>query len=107
MLTPQNTPAQLDRLASAMAGAAKGGPQVPEPKYPATLRLPRQILSPGEAMARKEVSLPVSASRGRIASRLVSSCPPGIPLLVPGEEITAQTAKFLQSSGVERVFVVK
>lgn len=107
MMTPQNTQVELDRLTSAIAGAAKGREVLPEPRYPATIRLPKQILSPGEAMTRKEILLPAELCQGRVASRLVSSCPPGIPLLVPGEEITPQTVKFLQSSGVERIFVVK
>ena len=107
MLTPQNTQAELDRLASAIAGAAKGREPLPEPRYPRTIRLPRQILAPGEAMVRREEELPALRCAGRVASRLVSSCPPGIPMLVPGEEITPQLAHFLQSSGVEKIFVVQ
>ena len=58
-------------------------------------------------MARREVELPAASCPGRVSSRVVSSCPPGIPMLVPGEEITAQTVRFLQSSGIESIFVVR
>ena len=107
MLSPLNTEAEIDRLRSALAGAAKGRTLMPEPRYPSTIRLPRQILSVGEAMARREIELPASACPGRVSSRVVSSCPPGIPMLTPGEEITAQTVRFLQSSGVETIWVVR
>ena len=116
-----------DGLIAALAGAAKSRSLLPEPRYPATIRLPRQLLSVSEAMARREVELPEkitrAASAGSLAnimlysvapetlvgwsSRVVSSCPPGIPMLVPGEEITAQTVRFLQSSGIESIFVVR
>ncbi len=107
MLSPRNTPLEIDRLRSALAGAAKSRSLLPEPRYPATIRLPRQLLSVSEAMARREVELPAASCPGRVSSRVVSSCPPGIPMLVPGEEITAQTVRFLQSSGIESIFVVR
>ena len=107
MFSPSNTRAEIDRLRSALAGAVKGLPRQPEPRYPATIRLPRQILSLAEAMDRREIELPAAVCPGRVSSRVVSSCPPGIPMLVPGEEISTQTVKFLQSSGVQSIFVVR
>jgi len=107
MFSPGNTPSEIDRLRSALAGAVKGRVLQPEPRYPSTIRLPRQILSLGEAMDRREVELPAERCAGRVSSRVVSSCPPGIPMLVPGEEISAQTVKFLRSSGVESIYVVR
>lgn len=107
LFSPGNTSLEIDRLRSALAGAVKGRTRQPEPRYPSTIRLPRQILSPGEAMARREQELPAEMCAGRISARLVSSCPPGIPLLVPGEEITSQTVKFLRSCGVSTIFVVR
>ena len=58
-------------------------------------------------MARRERELPAAACAGRVSSRVVSSCPPGIPMLIPGEEISGQTVRFLQSSGVETIWVVR
>ena len=107
MFSPSNTRAEIDRLRSALAGAVKGLPRQPEPRYPATIRLPRQILSLAETMDRREIELPAAVCPGRVSSRVVSSCPPGIPMLVPGEEISTQTVKFLQSSGVQSIFVVR
>ena len=107
MFSPENTTLEIDRLRSAIAGAVKGRTRQPEPRYPSTIRLPRQILSVGEAMGRREQELPAEMCAGRISARLVSSCPPGIPLLVPGEEITSQTVKFLKASGVSTIYVVR
>jgi arginine/lysine/ornithine decarboxylase len=107
MLSPNNTPVEIDRLRSAIAGAAKGRVPIPEPRYPSTIRLPRQILSVEEAMRRREVALPAELCPGRVSSRVVSSCPPGIPMLVPGEEITSQTVKFLRGVGYDTIYVVR
>ena len=107
MLSPNNTPLEIDRLRSAIAGAAKGRVPIPEPRYPSTIRLPRQILSVEEAMRRREVALPAELCPGRVSSRVVSSCPPGIPMLVPGEEITSQTVKFLRGVGYDTIYVVR
>ena len=107
MLSPNNTPLEIDRLRSAIAGAAKGRVPIPEPRYPSTILLPRQILSVEEAMRRREVALPAELCPGRVSSRVVSSCPPGIPMLVPGEEITSQTVKFLRGVGYDTIYVVR
>lgn len=107
MFSPANTSTEIDRLRSALAGAVKGIRRQPELRYPTTIRLPRQILSVGEAMSRREKELPAEACVGKVSARVVSSCPPGIPMLVPGEEISAQTVKFLQSSGVTSIWVVR
>lgn len=41
--------------------------------------------------------LPLSHAEGRIAAQVVNLYPPGIPLLVPGEEITGEFLDFLES----------
>ena len=46
-----------------------------------------------EAFYQAQESLPVEESLGRIAAEYASVYPPGIPFLVPGEEITAEVIK--------------
>ena len=51
---------------------------------------PRAALTAGEALEREKESRPLSKCAGRLAGAYVYLYPPGIPLLVPGEEITEQ-----------------
>lgn len=51
---------------------------------------PRAALTAGEALEREKESRPLSECAGRLAGAYVYLYPPGIPLLVPGEEITEQ-----------------
>ena len=45
-------------------------------------------------------------AEGCISAQLVAPCPPGIPVLTPGEKITAETIKNLLKSGIFTVNVV-
>ena len=54
--------------------------------------LPRaeRVLSPGEALERDHELIPIEAAAGCVCAEYVTAYPPGIPLLVPGEAITAR-----------------
>ncbi|MEG2074681.1 MAG: hypothetical protein RRY54_07925, partial [Angelakisella sp.] len=70
-------------------------------------RLPRQPLGIGEAMNRPHQLISVDRAEGRIAARLISRCPPGTPVVVPGEEITQEAIAMIKISGVSEIYVVK
>ncbi|NCJ07954.1 aminotransferase class I/II-fold pyridoxal phosphate-dependent enzyme [Synechococcales cyanobacterium C] len=53
-------------------------------------------LSPQEAWWGATEAVPWEAAVGRISAELVCPYPPGIPTLLPGEQITAQALAFLQ-----------
>lgn len=106
LLSPNNTPRDLDRLERMVEAGGRGRRRQPVPRQEAP-PLPRQVVSLSEAMSRPAVFLPVERAVGRVAARLVSTCPPGTPLVVPGEEITSTEVKFLQSGGIQRVSVIK
>ena len=44
---------------------------------------------------------------GRIAADTACPCPPGIPVVMPGERITAEAVSFLERYGFLDVKVVK
>ncbi len=48
---------------------------------------PKALYPPGEALGQPKEAVDLSRCRGRIAASYVYLYPPGIPLLVPGEEI--------------------
>ena len=66
--------------------------------------LPPVHMTIGEAMECKAEELPIEAAVGRIAAEHLWAYPPGIPVVVAGEEITEETKEYLlekQRMGVE------
>jgi hypothetical protein len=66
---------------------------------PTTQRLPEPgpvALSPREAFLRPADLFPAAHAVGRISADTLAAYPPGIPNLIPGELITAETVNFLQ-----------
>ena len=57
---------------------------------------PVVVASPQEAFYADKVSLPLIESEGRICSEFVMCYPPGIPLLAPGEKITAEILEHIR-----------
>jgi arginine/lysine/ornithine decarboxylase len=61
-------------------------------------RLPlftRQICSPRDAFFGPAEALPLAGCVGRVSAEMVVPYPPGIPVLGPGEEISAETVAYL------------
>ncbi len=76
-------------------------PQPIPASYTATTRL-----APREAFMAAKQSVPVHAALGRIAAANKSSCPPGVPVVMCGEEITQEVLQRLIFYGYESVTVV-
>jgi arginine/lysine/ornithine decarboxylase len=68
---------------------------------------PARVMSLREAAFADTEVLPVEEAIGCIASALVAPCPPGIPLLVPGEKLSREMTDCLKSSGIFRINVVR
>jgi arginine decarboxylase len=71
-----------------------------EPRHPAataawTVR-PQTVLAPREAFFAPTQTVPASAAVGRISAELVAPYPPGVPVLAPGELITAEALAALR-----------
>ncbi|EQD25064.1 MAG: Arginine decarboxylase [Leptospirillum sp. Group IV 'UBA BS'] len=52
-------------------------------------------MTPRDAFFAPHETVPLEDSAGRIAADIVTVYPPGVPLLVPGEEITAPVIETL------------
>ena len=94
----------IDRLAEALLQI--DGEIASLKKDPAvTLPQPgRAVLRSAEAVLQKRENLDFSQCRGRVSAEAVWAYPPGIPLILPGEEITEEflkTAENLRKSGTE------
>ena len=67
------------------------------------LALPRLAMQPCDAVHRRHQRVPVRESVGRISAEYVWAYPPGIPLLIPGEEISQEflrAAAAMQQAGI-------
>ncbi|MDD5953050.1 MAG: DegT/DnrJ/EryC1/StrS family aminotransferase [Oscillospiraceae bacterium] len=104
--TPWNTPEELDRLSLAMERAAQTSP-APRKTHPPLPSLPKAVLSPRQAMFAPWEVVPLSQAVGRIASDAACPCPPGVPVVMPGERITEEITSFLHRYGFLTAKVVK
>lgn len=57
--------------------------------------IPCQIMTPREAFLALAESIPLLETVGRISTETVTCYPPGIPILCPGEEITADIVEYI------------
>jgi len=56
----------------------------------------RQGMTPSAAFFAEAEHVPLKKAAGRVAAEMVSPYPPGIPRVLPGEEITAAQVKYLE-----------
>ena len=95
LVTPGHSPAEVDRLVAALASLprrphAASVPSVRELPPPA-----RQALTPREAFHSPALPVPRALAPGRISAEFFTPYPPGIPLLCPGEVLTAEHLEHL------------
>ena len=66
----------------------RAAPRHPEPAAAWTVQ-PQTVLAPREAFFADNETVPAAAAIGRVSAELVAPYPPGVPVLAPGELITA------------------
>ncbi len=103
MLSPQTPQRDYARLLS-WAEALPKRPAVP---YPDALFAPRQVMTPRQAFYRASGRRPVEECAGEIAAETRITCPPGVPVVVAGEEIGQSEKKLLLDSGIFFINVLK
>ena len=60
-----------------------------------------------EAFLSKKQTLPVEQAEDRIAAQVKITCPPGIPLIMPGEKLHKESIKILKKYGISVIDVVQ
>jgi arginine decarboxylase len=95
-----DTERTLDSLATALAASIerhRGNPRLVV--APAAYRVdPVTVLPPRAAFFSDSHAVPIQQAVGRISAELVAPYPPGIPVLAPGEEVTAQVLAALDEA---------
>jgi len=102
MLTPENAQGDLDRLIRALD--KNDQPARPQPHLPAAKG--RRIRSVREAVFAPHETIPANAALGRICGAPTVACPPAIPIVVSGEEITKEALLLFNHYGVDSVDVI-
>jgi arginine decarboxylase len=93
--------AQGERLAAALRGAMG--------ELPAPADRPREAfappppwgelaMSPREAFFGPQEVVPAGEAAGRVAAESLAAYPPGIPNVLPGERLTAETLEYVQQA---------
>lgn len=59
---------------------------------------PETVVSPREAFFSPHVTVPADAAVGRVCAELVAPYPPGVPVLAPGERVTADAVRALREA---------
>lgn len=89
----------LDRLVAALITAAARASTPRRDRLPAavwTAPLPRPALSPRTAFFAEHESVPTVGAIGRVSAELIAPYPPGVPVLAPGELVTAEAVESLR-----------
>jgi arginine decarboxylase len=82
---------QIARFTDALIASIerhRGAPRQPVPAAAWTVE-PQTVLAPREAFFAPNETVPAAAAAGRVSAELIAPYPPGVPVLAPGELITA------------------
>lgn len=104
----------LDRVMAALSAVADdaealraaGGAQAPTAFPPLPPAGPLRML-PREAYLAASELVPAAEAIGRISADTLSAYPPGIPNIMPGEEVTAENVAFVQAVAASPTGVVR
>lgn len=99
--TPFNTEEELDRLENAVLALPEANVCIKE--APALPPLPPVRMMPREAVLAFQKLVPLEESVGKIAGEAACPCPPGVPIVMPGEEITKEAILFLKEYGLHSI----
>jgi arginine decarboxylase len=103
ILTIADDEAAVDRFTGVLVAAIerhRGAPRPPVPS-PAWTVTPQVALPPREAFFAPNETVGADAAAGRISAELVAPYPPGVPVLAPGEIITAEALAALRAAHAE------
>ena len=106
MATPELDSEAFERIYRALAAlpTRHGDTQA---RHDTTAEKPKALISIREAVFSASETLPVKLAVGRICASPTVSCPPAVPIVMSGEQITERAAELMLHYGIENVEVVK
>lgn len=102
MITPENTEHDLNQIFFALG--ENYAPYAKKERFPVVHA--KQVMSIREAMFAKPEAILTKEACGRICRVPTVSCPPAIPIAVPGELIDQEILKLFEYYGIEKIDVV-
>ncbi len=104
MLTPEQGDETLLKIIKIFSEIP---PKAPILAFPPAIPFSNKRTTPREAMLSPFETLDVEESVGRVLSQPGVTCPPAIPIVICGEEITKEHLDVLQYYGIKQVNVIK
>ncbi|HIZ49352.1 MAG TPA: arginine decarboxylase, partial [Candidatus Gemmiger excrementavium] len=95
-LSMGDRPQELERLVSALAEIKRRYQTSSAGLLNQEYFDPEVVASPQEAFYAEKKSLPLRQTEGMVCSEFVMCYPPGIPILAPGERITAEILDYIE-----------
>jgi len=95
LFSPFNGEEDLEKLLAVLSSMEKRPPVSPKPHKSVTP--PKRVTSPRDALLSPTEKVPSATSAGRISAETFATCPPGMAVVVAGEEITEEAAAILAS----------
>jgi arginine/lysine/ornithine decarboxylase len=86
----------VERLVSALAEVRRKYKKSREGMFTQEYLDPQVAVTPQQAFYAEKESLPVMETAGKVCSEFVMCYPPGIPILAPGEQITADILDYIK-----------
>jgi arginine/lysine/ornithine decarboxylase len=102
--TPFNTEHDFLRLEQAVRRLPRTDPL---PRIPAFPAISPAALPLRDALLSEARTVPLSRAAGKIAAGIACPCPPGIPVVMPGETISKEAVEFLRRYGFLEIKVIK
>ena len=89
-------PREIERLVSALSEVRRRFGRTKANLMAQEYIDPQVVVSPQDAFYAPKESLPLRETEGRVCSEFVMCYPPGIPILAPGERITAEILDYIE-----------
>lgn len=107
ILTPFNSKRDISRLRDAIIEFPTGKPLNNSADDVKFRRLPECAMTPREVLTHEREFVPTEQAEGRIAAEAACPCPPGVPVVMPGEIIDKECIKILLNTGINEINVLK
>lgn len=104
MLSPQNTKTDINRIVNAIKSINPLPCLLDEPMK---THIPIRKTSIRKAVLNQKINISVDDALGRIAAEVKIKCPPGVPIVIPGEIIDEYIQKLLKKSSILTIDVIK
>ena len=70
-------------------------------------KIPEKLATIREAVMAKSVKININKCVGKAAADIVCPCPPGVPVVMPGEKISEYEQEVLRRYGISEINVLK